>query len=138
FAVTENVVDCPWFTVAFDGWLAIVTGRIAGVTVMVSVWVATTPLFAEIVTVKGEPVWSGGVPLSTPEVGLSDAHDGRFVAENVTAVELLAVTVNVCPVFCAWNDAVLGLVIVGGVPTDNVAADDSATGETPLLATTRN
>ena len=78
---TDKVADWPWLTVTLAGAVDTVGGRIAGWTVSVKVWLVTMPLLAVIVTVKGEPVVSGAVPLSTPEIESRLAHDGRPVAE---------------------------------------------------------
>src|SRR5688500_12204870 len=109
----------------------------AEVTVNVSVCVAVTPLFAETVTVNGDPLVSGGVPVIWPVVVFSVAHDGSPVAVKVAAGVLVAMTVKL-PACIAWKVAVVGLVNTGATPTERVAAEDSATGGTPLFTTTRN
>ena len=109
----------------------------AAVTLSVSVCVAEIPLLAVIVTVNGDPLVSGGVPVIWPVVALMDAHDGSPDALNVAAGVLVTVTLNV-PACSAWKLAVAGLVNTGGVPIASVAAEDSTAGGTPLLTMTRN
>ena len=134
---TEKVAFCPWFTVVLAGAVAIVGGRIAGRTVKVNVWFVTIPLFAESVTVIGEPVVSGAVPVRTPVAESRVAQLGKPVAEKEAAGEAVAATVKL-PATVARNEALEALVKTGAVPMLRAAELEEAFVPMRLETTTLN
>ncbi len=114
-------------TVKLPNWVAVkvvvaalvMTGAWTTVSVKVCVAFGVAPLAAVKVMVNGDPVASGGVPLSTPVLGFRLAHEGRPVALNVGAELPVPVTVKLF----AWprvNVVLLALVMVGATTGERV------------------
>ena len=83
------------------------------------------PLLAVRVTVNGEPVVSGAVPLRTPETESRLAHEGNPVAVYDGEGEAVAATVKVPPTV-ARKVALASLEKTGAVPMPSAAEKDVA------------
>ena len=140
-AVTVNVAVAPELNAAPMGCVVMAGAMIAGVTVSRNGWLVVEltvlPLEAAMRIENGEPVVSGGVPLRTPEVEFSVAHEGSPVAENVGAGVPVAVTVKL-PASVALNDAAAALVKTGAMMVVRLAELEVAFGLMRLLTTTWN
>ena len=95
-------------------------------------------LVAVSVNEKGEPVVSGGWPVSAPVVVFNEAHDGNEpVKPKVGAGEPVAVAVNV-PAVVTAKVVLAALVNTGACVTVSVAGVLVAAEPMPLFTTTRN